>query len=576
MKTGVWASLTVFLTGCCNLLDCQSLSIPQGVLVGSGLNAEFIAKFALFIAVLLLWTVGIAKLFNRIFYVPIIAGQIVAGILLGPSVINIAGIGYFAEPLQLMDQLTGKLYALASSDLFLFFVLLLSSSFTVGYLLWIAGHETNIEDLLKVGFSASSAGILGALVPILMTVGVAYYFLGQDFNVLSSTGLGIIFAATSISIPVAMLFSQNKMHLRSSKAMLGAAVIDDIFAILLLSLFFIAVDMGVFGKPVGLIIGGHHVGLIKSLVYLVLGFVVILGAGFYVIRPLMLWLHQKKLSHLVSPLAHGIMFLYFALAELLGGLAGITGAYFAGLFHRMGDSRHHAEKTISPFVNAVLLPLFLCSIGLQVDIKLLNGSQWIIVGILLFVAIISKLLGCFIATRLSNLIYQRGATKNGWSLLEAYIFGSSMVARGEVGLVVSTVLNAAHIITPEQYVIAVIVIVLTTIASPIMLSIGFSYQESHSVAEFAPISLNLGLFDVIGTKHLFNIILGRIESLMGLKATVHLSEGRRIVTIRDYDVKIILCPDVGILFEGNKDNVNTIMSMVRDAVQKELDRCVVS
>jgi len=575
MKTVVWTSLAVFLIGCCNLLHGQSLSIPQGVLVGSGLNAEFIARFALFIAVLLLWTVGVAKLFKRIFYVPIIAGQIVAGILLGPSVINIASIGYFAEPLQLMDRITGKLYALASSDLFLFFVLLLSSSFTVGYLLWIAGHETNVKDLLKLGFSASSAGILGALVPIGMTILVAF-FLGPDYTMLSSTGLGIIFAATSISIPVAMLFSQNKMHLRSSKAMLGAAVIDDIFAILLLSLFFIAVDMGVFGEPVGLITGGHHVGLMKSLIYLMLAFVVILGAGYYAIRPLILWLHQRKLSHLVSPLAHGIMFLYFALAELLGGLAGITGAYFAGLFHRMGDTRHHAEKTISPFVNAVLLPLFLCSIGLQVDIKLLNGSQWIIVGILLFVAIISKLIGCLMATRLSNWIYQRGTTKNGWSLLETYIFGASMVARGEVGLVVSTVLNAARIISPEQYVIAVIVIVLTTIASPIMLSIGFSYEESRRVVEFAPVSLNLGLFDVIGTKHLFNIILGRIESLMGLKTTVHLSEGRRIVTIRDYDVKIILCPDVGILFEGNKDNVNTIMSMVRDAVQKELDRCVVS
>lgn len=575
MKTVFWGCL-IFLTGFFNPLHCQSLSIPQGVLVGSGLNAEFIAKFALFIAIMLLWTVGIAKIFKRFFYVPIIAGQIIAGILLGPSVINIVGIDYFDEPFQMFDHVTGKIYALASSDLFLFFVLLLSSSFTVGYLLWIAGHETNIKDILKVGFSATTAGILGAFVPIGMTFFVAYYYFGYDFNLINSMGLGLAFAATSISIPIAMLFSQNKMHLRSSKAMLGAAIVDDIFAIILLSLFFIFIDMGLFGETQEVIITGHHVGLVKALVYLLLTFIILFGAGYYLMRPLMRWLNKKQLTYLVSPLANGGMFLYFAGAELFGGLAGITGAFFAGLFHRMGDARHHAEKTISPFVNAVLLPLFLCSIGLQVDIKLLTAYQWFVVFVLLVVAIFSKLLACWMATGCSNLIYSRWLGRKGWRLLETYLFGASMVARGEVGLVVSTVLNAARIITPEQYVIAVIVIVLTTIASPLMLSVGFAYEEKHPIQELTPISLNLGLFEVIGTRHLFNIILGRIESMMGLKTTVNFSEGRKIVTVRDYDVKIILNPRLGILFEGNKDNVNTIMAMVRDAVQQELERCTVS
>lgn len=61
---------------------------------------------------------------------------------------------------------------------------------------------------------------------------------------------------------------------------------------------------------------------------------------------------------MIASFANGIMLIYFAGAELIGGLAGITGAYFAGLFHRLGDHRHQAEKSISPFVNAVLLPLF--------------------------------------------------------------------------------------------------------------------------------------------------------------------------------------------------------------------------
>lgn len=272
------------------------------------------------------------------------------------------------------------------------------------------------------------------------------------------------------------------------------------------------------------------------------------------------------------------MLLYFALAELLGGLAGITGAYFAGLFHRMADTRHHAERVISPFVSAVLLPLFLCSIGLQVDIKLLHFSEWSIVLLLLVIAIISKLLACYIATNLSNLWGRRkGIT---WSKLEGFIFGSSMVARGEVGLVVATILhgaslNGVRLISSQQYVIAVIVIVLTTIAAPIMLSFGFSYQEAKRPVT-APVSLNLGLFDVIGTTHLFNIILGRIEQTTGDKSTVRFSEGRRIVTVPEYDVKVIHCPDVGIIFEGNKEHINEILNMVKDDVLQELERCTVT
>jgi len=575
MKKWIWGSITAVLT---LLLPCflysEQLSIPQGVLVASGINAEFVAKFSLFIGVLLLWTVVWGKILKITFKLPVIAGQIIAGVLLGPSGVNIAGIEFFSEPYHIVDQATGALYALASSDLFVFFVLLLSSSFTVAYLLWIAGHETDIKDIFNVGISASTAGILGALIPIGLTVATARYLFGVDFNLLSSTGFGLILAATSVSIPVAMLFSQNKMHLRSSKATLGAAIIDDIFAIVLLSLFFIFAEMGVFGCVNGLGCAGTHAGLVNALVYLLLAFVIIFLGGYFIVRPLVIWLHRKKLFHLVPAVANSVMFFYFAFAELVGGLAGITGAYFAGLFHRMGDTRHHAEKVISPFVNAVLLPLFLCSIGLQVDIKLLNAGQWIIVFVLLIVAIVSKLLACFLATGLSNMIH--GLPQQRWNSLESFIFGSSMVARGEVGLVVATILNSAHIITPEQYVIAVVVIVLTTVATPIMLSVGFSYQDEKKSTKHSLVSLNLGIFDKIGTERLFNIIENCLDVSHTYQSTVQISEGRKILTVKDYDVKVILVPGEGIILEGNKKHIDAILTIVHEDILKELERCKIA
>ncbi len=145
----------------------------------------------------------------------------------------------------------------------------------------------------------------------------------------------------------------------------------------------------------------------------------------------------------------------------------------------MGDAEHNAEKTISPYVNTFLLPLFLASIGLQIDMHVLALHEWLVVGLLLVIAIVSKLIGCWIATSISNLVAGNDAAQH-WTLLETYIFGSSMVARGEVGLVVSTILRGTGLITSPQYTIAVVVIVLTTIATPIMLAIGFSIEDTLS------------------------------------------------------------------------------------------------
>jgi len=118
----------------------------------------------------------------------------------------------------------------------------------------------------------------------------------------------------------------------------------------------------------------------------------------------------------------------------------------------MGDTGCKAEKVLSPFVNAILLPLFLGSIGLQIDVSLLGRHEWGVVVLLLIIAICSKLIGCCLATMLSR-----------WSWLETYLFGSAMVTRGEVGLVIATILYGSQLILPQQYIIAVVVIVLITI-----------------------------------------------------------------------------------------------------------------
>lgn len=544
------------------------LTIPEGVLLSSGLDPEFVAKFAFFMALLILWITFMGKVLKMVLHIPVIAGQIIAGVFLGPSLFNIKQLSTFADPFIVFDRATGSLYALASSDIFIIFILMLSSAFTVPYLLWIAGHETDIKDIIKVGFTALTAGFLGAVVPISLTVIVIFYGLGSYFNLVQSFSVGLILAATSVSIPIAVLFAQHKMHLKSSKATLGAAIIDDILAVLLLSIFFILLKSGVFGNFTGLEVQGigNTDGIFYALVSMAVSFAVIFAFGYYIIPPLIRLLKEKSQTPIIASVANGIMFLYFAFAELIGNLSGITGAYFAGLFHKMGATkRHAAEKVISPFVNAILLPIFLGSIGLQVDIKLLASKQWAIVALLLFVAIASKLGACFLSTFMNNVFGKGG--KNRWRIVDSFLFGSSMVARGEVGLVIATILNGKQLITPEQYVISVVVIVLTTIASPMMLSAGFYWLEIVERAErvrYEDVSVDIGRFDIVGTFQMFNIIIGSLEASPQYKTpTVIFSEGQRIASIEENNVKIVYRPDEGIELKGREKEIKKILKMVK-------------
>lgn len=559
------AILAIFCIQNTLLGSSSHYAIPERLLLSNGLSTEFVAKFALFVAFLLVWTILWGRILKETLRFPVIAGQIIGGVLIGPSLLNVLGWHVFHEELSVYDAV-GNLYSVPASDLYLFFVVLCSSALTVTYLLWIAGHETDVRDIFKVGVTATTAGILGALLPILMTVGTAYYML-YDYSLIQSIGLGLIFSATSVSIPVTMLVSKRKMHLKSSKATLGAAIIDDIFSVVLLSMFFIALQSGTFGSFSGLMHTAHNVTIAEALVYMLVSFAVIFFTGYFVIPPVLEWLKKHHSSFLIASFATGAMLLYFAFAELIGGLAGITGAFFAGLFHRMGDSRHQAEKVITPFIRSFLLPLFLGSIGLQVDISLLSPYQWVGVILLLVAAIVSKLLACYISIFLSNSSGRR--TSDRWTMLEGYLFGSSMVARGEVGLVIATILRGSQVITADQYIIAVVVIVLSTIAAPFMLAIGF--YRLDLIPEKEGFSLNLGLFKIVGTQQLFNIIIGRIEAMGSYKTTVNMSEGQKIVNLEGENVKVIYSPEKGIIFRGKRQKIEEILHNVRTAILDDID-----
>lgn len=434
----------------------NQIQVPSSLFFQAAFDATIVVQGVLFVTTILAGSLFVGRVMRRFFNMPEVAGQIIGGMLLGPSGFDIAQ--FFNIPVVfevLSQQASTQFFVCGSSDLNIYFVVMLSAVFAVPALLWMAGHETDIESVSRVGFSAIIAGVLGAILPIGMISSFLYIVLGDTWSWTSFVGMGLVFAATSVSISIAVFFSYDRMHGRAAQVTLGAAVIDDIVAVVLLSLYMVFAQKG----HVSVSVASLFIRISSALVLMMV-------LGYYGIRPFVTWISKHKWYDLLPSVAVVCMGIFFGIAETVGHLAGVTGAYFAGLFHRMGDAHHAAEKKIAPFVQAIFLPLFLGSIGLQVNMRLLGMQDWILLGGILFLAVASKMMACFITLFMDNFLTSK---KKPWSFLEMWIFGTSMVARGEVGLIVSTILYGAHIFSQQQYVIVVVVVTLTTIISPILL-----------------------------------------------------------------------------------------------------------
>ncbi len=206
---------------------------------------------------------------------------------------------------------------------------------------------------------------------------------------------------------------------------------------------------------------------------------------------------------------------------------------------------------------------------MQVDIHLLTTHDWLITCVVLFVALFSKFLGCQMTTSFANLFIKNKSRK--WKLLETYIFAASMATRGEVALVLSTILRGAHIINSTQYIICVTVIVLTAILSPILLSIGFKQYDKKQIESDEEYSVRIGPFAYISSRYLFDIVSSHLEKTHKLKPIISLIEGNKILTAGS-NIKIILESQKGIVFIGKKHKIKKILESLKNSLSNDVDK----
>ncbi|MCL4506894.1 MAG: cation:proton antiporter [Chloroflexi bacterium] len=372
---------------------------------------------------------------------PAVLGELLAGLVLGPTLLDI-----FHWPLFTAPQTTEEIvFELAELGVIL--------------LMFMAGLEVDVREMLHTGRTAVIAGVLGVIAPLILGGLASLLF---NYPVSSSVFIGLILTATSVSISAQTLLELGVIKSREGLALLGAAVVDDVLVILVLSIFLATIGSSGAGAIAGVI------------VRMALFFVIAVPVGLWLLPRLTYRIERLPISEGVVSWAIVATLLFAFAAEALGQIAAITGAFLAGIFFGRTRLRHEIMTGMHTIAYAFFVPLFLVSIGLKVDARSLNGAAVIFMLAITLIAILSKVAGAGLGAKLAGM---------RWS--ESLRVGVGMISRGEVGLIVASIGLQQGLIDDSMFVSMVMMILLTTLLTPFLLRRVFPHKTSATAKEIA-------------------------------------------------------------------------------------------
>lgn len=375
---------------------------------------------------ILIVTTLLGQLFAR-FNLPAVIGQLLSGIVLGPAILG------WVHP---------------SDTISLF------SEFGVILLMFLAGLESDL-DLLKKYFKLSfTVAAVGVILPVIF-MGLASW--GFGMKPLESLFIGIVFAATSVSISVEVLKDANKLHSRAGTAILGAAVVDDILAVIVLSLFTTFSHEG--GKS------GLTNNFFLNIIIEVLYFVVV-WAIYKFVAPYFMQLAEKIQVNYAVVIASLVLALSMAWAADFVGLSAVVGAFFGGLAIRQTPQYKEVNSSVSAIGYSIFIPVFFADIGLSMTFESFIKDIWFILAMTVL-AVLSK----YWAGKYSSEMF-------GFTPVEGSIVGAGMVSRGEVALIVAQIGIAHHLFPQDIYSSIILVIIVTTVLSPFILNFFIKKQDA--------------------------------------------------------------------------------------------------
>ena len=317
-------------------------------------------------------------------------------------------------------------------------------------LMFEAGLGTNLKELKKSGFKATLIACIGVLVPVILGVVIFMSFYGFDaigserFN--KGLFIGTIMSATSVSITVAALKELGKLNDTVGTTIVSAAIIDDVIGIIVLTLV-----IGLSGESEG-------ISVTSILLKVVIFFAIAIGSGFFVFKG-MRWLDHKFTHQRRIPI---ISLCYcFALAyisETYFNIADITGAYVAGVVLCNLADRDYIESRIDISSYMIFAPVFFAGIGLKTTFGAMDMKLVLFSISFVAVALVGKIIGC------------GGCAKAlGFNNKESLIIGVGMMNRGEVALITAQKGLAIGLISADFFTPVIILILVSSVITPILL-----------------------------------------------------------------------------------------------------------
>lgn len=391
-----------------------------------GIESHFIQTI-IGVGILLFAAKLMAELFLRL-KLPIVLGELLAGMIVGPFALG-AFLVFDGQPLLKIDgelRILGEIGAIV--------------------ILFIAGLHVTPREFLKGGKAAFTVGACGVVVPFFIGFIVFELF---GFDAFQSMLIATALTATSVAISIQVLREFGKLDTPEARLIIGAAIADDILAIAVLS---VVSSLG--GESTGII----SIDPIQVIVVIlqVLGFFAALLIGSVLIVPRIVARKLWKAEGSIEAIATASFFGAAALAASIG-LSPIVGAFAVGMALSSSKVIEKIENYISK-LGLIFSPLFFAFIGAQVDFRGINTEILLLSGVMIVVAVVTKLFGC----GLPSMIFLKDRKKS-------MRVGVGMISRGEVGLIIAGIGVTSGVLASNVYSTIVIMVVATTVIAPIWL-----------------------------------------------------------------------------------------------------------
>ena len=395
---------------------------------------EAIIHVLISLSVLLFAAKIFAEIFNKL-KLPAVLGELVAGIIVGPFALGSIPI-FDGKPLVILNETVLQIGQIAGI-----------------VILFIAGLQITPKEFLRGGVASFTIGACGVIVPFFLGY---YVFTLFGLQGLQSILIATALTATSVAISVSVLTQFGKMQTKEAKVILGAAVVDDILAIAVLSVVVTMVQTGNLSPNIVDII---------LLVLKILGIFAALLIGAIIIMPKIV--HAEKLWKARGSIEGIVTASFFGASAIAAavGLSPIVGSFSVG----MAVASTRIIKRVEGYVDKLEIifgPLFFAIIGAQVNLTGVNIEVLILSAIVVMVAVISKLVGC----GLPSLLFLRDKSK-------AMIVGIGMISRGEVGLIVAGIGVTSGVLSSNIYTTIIIMIAITTLVTPVWLKKAYSKEK---------------------------------------------------------------------------------------------------